>query len=97
MPTLPTLKPQEIPLDSPDSNCRFLPSADKPLVATQAAIRMYSHEVVLACMAVLQQKAEEHQGLDYLQVFEFPDQSENLWFIEDGPGGAITALLPSDY
>jgi hypothetical protein len=38
-----------------------------------------------------------HQGLDYLQLFEDETKSENLWFIEDDPGGAITALLPSDH
>ena len=43
------------------------------------------------------QKADEHQGLDYLQVFHDETKPENLWFIEDGPGGAITALLPSDH
>lgn len=44
----------------------------------------------------LRGKAEVHNGLDYLQVSE-SDKPEPLWFIEDGPGGAITALLPSDY
>ena len=39
----------------------------------------------------------EHGGIDYLQVFTDPAKPEALWFIEDGPGGAITALLPSDY
>jgi len=33
----------------------------------------------------------------YLQVFEDSSRSEPLWFIEDGTGGAITSLLPSDY
>lgn len=42
-------------------------------------------------------EAEQHGGIDYLQVFEDESKSEALWFIEDGPGGAITALLPSDY
>ena len=36
-------------------------------------------------------------GLDYLQVFDDPIKHEKQWFIEDGPGGAITALLPTDY
>ena len=35
-------------------------------------------------------------GIDYLQVFETPDGAR-LWFIEDGEGGAITALLPEEY
>lgn len=75
----------------------FTPSPDKPLVATPAAVQLYSHEVIMACWSVLRQKADEHRGLDYVQVFQSEDHAESLWFIEDGPGGAITALLPSDY
>lgn len=75
----------------------FRPGPDKPFVATRAAIDLYSNEVIITCWQLLRQKAEEHNGLDYLQVFEDETRSENLWFIEDGPGGAITALLPSDY
>ena len=75
----------------------FRPGPDKPLVATPAAIEMYSHDVILACWKVLFQKAIEQQGIDYLQVFEDEFKPESLWFIEDGPGGAVTALLPSDY
>lgn len=75
----------------------FQPGPDKPLVATQAAIAMYSNEIIVACWNVLRQKADEEDGLDYLQIFESDELNENLWFIEDGPGGAITALLPSDY
>jgi hypothetical protein len=94
---LPRLKDQEIPLQHPDSSNRFLPSADKPFLETPPAITAYTEEVIVACLRLLQQKAEQHQGLDYLQVFEDGGKPENLWFIEDGPGGAITALLPSDY
>ena len=99
MEELPSLKQQEIPLDHPDSNYMFQPLADKPFMATPAAIELYSHEVIIACWNTLRQKADEHNGLDYLQVFKSESQqhSSNLWFIEDGPGGAITALLPSDY
>lgn len=75
----------------------FIPGPDKPLVATPAAIALYSHEVIVACWQLLRRKAEENHGLDYLQVFVDETKSENLWFMEDGPGGAITALLPSDY
>jgi len=96
MPTRPTLQPQEIPLDHPDSNNMFRPSPDKPLVATPAAIEAYSRETIVACLRVLQEKANEHDGLDYLQVFQ-SEASENLWFLEDSPGGAISAILPSDY
>ena len=96
MPELPTLKPQEIPLDHPDSNNMFRPGPDKPFVATPAAIEAYSHETIIACLQVLREKADEHSGLDYLQVFQSKSGS-NLWFLEDGPGGAISAILPSDY
>ena len=75
----------------------FVPSPEKPFLATPAAIEMYSHEVILACWQILHRKAQQHRGLDYLQVFEDDTKPEAVWFIEDGPGGAITALLPSDY
>ncbi len=97
MNTPPQLKRQEIPLDHPDSINTFRPGPDKPFLATPAAIEAYSHEVIVACLRVLTLKAEQHGGIDYLQVFEDESKSEALWFIEDGPGGAITALLPSDY
>lgn len=66
-------------------------------MATPAAIKLYQHETIVQCLLTLQRLASEHGGLDYLQVFEDPSKSENLWMIEDGEGGAITALLPSDY
>ena len=97
MAPLPTLKPQEIPFDHPDSNNMFVPTADRPFVVTPSVIRHYTEEVIVACLCVLQAKAVEHDGLDYLQVFAGHGRAEPLWFIEDGPGGAITALLPSDY
>ena len=89
------LKPQEIAFDNPASNCFFRPTPDKPFVATPAALAAYGDEVV-RCLGYLRGMAEAHSGLDYLQVFE-SNKPEPLWFIEDGPGGAITALLPSDY
>lgn len=91
-----TLKSQEIPLDHPDSTNMFLLSAEKPFLATPAAIDLYGDHI-LGCLAVLQAKARQHRGLDYLQVFTDPGKPKPLWFIEDGDGGAITALLPSDY
>ena len=94
---LPILKPQEIPLDDPQSCEMFLPSRAKPFVATPAAIELYGKEKILACLVVLQDAAVANAGLDYLQVFDDPNKDEKLWFIEDGSGGAITALLPSDY
>ena len=75
----------------------FQPGPEKPFVATAIAIDMYTNEVIVACWHVLRELADKHNGLDYLQVFESDDHDENLWYIEDGPGGAITALLPSDY
>ena len=97
MTQLPNLRPQEIPLDDPQSCQMFAPSVAKPFVATPAAIEMYGQQTILACLAVLQEAAVQNGGLDYLQVFSSADRPEKLWFIEDEVGGAITALLPSDY
>jgi hypothetical protein len=93
---LPTLKTQEIPFDDPASVCRFQPSGAKPFLATPAALAAYG-DVILPCLLALQRLAKERDGIDYLQVFTDPKKPEALWFIEDGEGGAITALLPSDY
>jgi hypothetical protein len=92
-----TLRPQEIPLTDPQSCNYFRPAADKPFAATPAALEAFGLETVLACLARLQRQAAIHQGLDSLQVFEDRQSKQRLWFIEDGPGGCITALLPSDY
>lgn len=58
---------------------------------------MYQREVILRCLEVIQQKAEENQGIDYLQVFDGKSlgKPKNLWFVARGEGGAVTALLPS--
>lgn len=96
-PRKPEWQMQEIPFDHGDSTNTFRAGPEKPLVATPAAIEMYSHEVIVDCYRVLQAMAVEHGGLDYLQVFADPDKPEKLWFMEDGEGGAITALLPSDH
>lgn len=92
-----TLKPQEIPLDHPDSCNRFNPSGAKPFLATPAALDAFGQQTIVQCLGVLQTEARKHKGIDYLQVFEEAGTDRRLWFIEDGPGGAITALLPSDY
>lgn len=92
-----TLKPQEIPFDAPGSCFRFQPSSVKPFVATSEAVAMYGQIVIAECLMRLQALVREHNGIDYLQVFECSEKPEPLWFIEDGDGGAITALLPSDY
>lgn len=96
---IPKLKMQEIPYDAEASTNYFQPSPAKPFVSTPAAIREYGPEVVCGCLAILIDLAKRHGGLDYLQVFEDQTRtkSEPLWFIEDGDGGGITALLPSDY
>ena len=90
------LKPQEIPFDHEDSKYMFQPSAEKPFLATPGAIEVY-REKIQECLVTLQNKAQEHNGLDYLQVFEDLSKQEALWIIEDDTGGAITALLPSEY
>lgn len=64
-----------------------------PFLATPGAIEKFGYRQVCECLAVLRKKAEEHGGLDYLQVFK-ANNGETLWFIEDG---AITALLPEEY
>lgn len=92
----PILKTQEIPYDSPESRYMFQPGPEKPFVATPAAIHLY-REAIHRCLSELQEMAQRESGLDYLQVFDDPDKAEALWFIEDDAGGAITALLPSDY
>ena len=91
----PILLQQEPPLDSPESNHSFQPSAEKPFVATAAAIEAYSQQTIIDCLKLLQEQAEMHDGIDYLQVFDDPAEPEKLWIIDDG--SAITALLPSDY
>ena len=92
----PVLKVQEIPYDHPDSRYMFQPRPDKPFLATPAAITMY-RDAIYRCLAQLQGLAQRYRGIDHLQVFDDPEKSEALWFIEDDDGGAITALLPSDY
>jgi hypothetical protein len=92
-----TLKPQEIPLDDPRSSNMFEPSQGKPFLATPAAIDTFGTEAIVRCLAVLRAMAVRFRGIDYLQVFEDRSSGSRLWFIEDGDGGAITALLPSDY
>ena len=90
------LRPQEPPIDHADSCNFFRPSQVKPFVYTPAAFDSFGIVAILAALRYLQQQAQRHSGIDYLQVFETPDGAR-LWFIEDGEGGAITALLPSDY
>ena len=91
------LKNQEIPFDDPRSNYTFSPKASKPFVATSHAVAVFGESTILARLRELQALARTHNGLDYLQVFTSNGNGADLWFIEDGEGGAITALLPEDY
>ena len=90
------LQAQEPPLDHAESCNFFQPSTAKPFVYTPAAFDAVGILAILAALRLLQARALKHGGLDYVQVFERSD-GVRLWFIEDGEGGAITALLPSDY
>jgi len=86
------LQPQETPFDDPTSHFRFR----KPFVSTSAALETFSLPLLLACYRFLHLLADEHHGLDYLQVFvDVDDPDRKLWFIEDAQ--VVTALLPSDY
>ena len=91
------LKKQEIALTDPTSTIMFMPRPDKPFVATRSALDVFGETVILEKLRELQALARQHDGLDYLQVFVNRDGGKDLWFIEDGEGGAITALLPEDY
>jgi hypothetical protein len=89
------LKPQEIPLDDPDSRYFF---TTQPFLATPSALNVYGVEIIASCLVYLQRQAKQYGGLDYLQVFQDTiDSRPALWFIDDGMGGATTALLPEDY
>ena len=89
------LKPQEILIDDPRSKYFF---TTQPFVATPNALNSYGWEVIVRCLTYLQRQARQFNGLDYLQVFEDLEKGRSaLWFIDDGEGGATTALLPEDY
>jgi hypothetical protein len=88
------LVPQEIGLDDPSSRFRF-DRREKQLVATRGALEEFGPGVIEFCIRVLRCRAEEHNGLDYLQVFLIGRDKKKLWFIEDAQ--VITALLPGDY
>ena len=92
-----TLRPQETPFTDRKSAYMFQPSGSKPFRVTPAAQAEFGSETINSCLEDLQQLAREHHGLQYVQVFEEEGTAKRLWFIEDCDGGAITALLPSDY
>jgi hypothetical protein len=91
------LLPQEIPLTDPKSSYFFRPSPDKPFVATTNALDAFGVAMIVSCLSYLQRQAVIHRGLDWLQVFQDSQTHAKLYFIEDGPGGCVNALLPSDY
>lgn len=90
------LQEQEIPFGSPESVNYFVPHSDKLFVATPAALESFTRAELIECLCTLQQLAKEKGGIDYLQVF-IDETRGKLWLLEDGEGGAITAMLPSDY
>jgi hypothetical protein len=69
--------------------------SDKEVTEFRTDLEIFLNEVLDEYF--LQAKARQHNGIDYLQVFEDASKPEPLWFIEDDVGGAITVLLPSDY
>ncbi len=88
---------QEIAFDDPKSTCRFSPSVKKPFLITAGVESTFGAELPFECLTRLLALATYHDGIDYLQVFEIRESGLKIWFIEDGEGGAITALLPSEY
>jgi len=91
------LRPQELPLDHPQSRHFFQPGPEKPLVATPGVRRLYTRDEIAVCLRTLQEAARAANGLEYGQAFDSDEHAENLCFIEDHGEGAITALLPSEY
>ncbi len=83
-------------MDGPGSMYSFLPE-QKPFLVTAAVSQAIPHSVIRACLHQLTLFAKKHGGLDYLQSFKVEGCTESLWFIDDGDGGAITALFPTDY
>jgi len=88
---------QEIQFDDPRSSYQFFPSDKKPFVLTPGAQKAIGKELAFECLTRLYALAKMHSGIDYMQKFEILESGIIVWFIEDGDGGAITALLPSEY
>ena len=85
---------QEPPFDHPDSCCRFRLDGEKRVVATRNASIEFTRNEIRTVLELLQSKAEEHDGLDYLQTFK-DEQGRRLWVIENDE--AITVLIPEEY
>lgn len=64
---------------------------------TPGAEAALGKKLAFECLTRLYALAKLHRGIDYLQKFEILESDITVWFIEDGDGGAITALLPSEY
>ena len=95
MTNLPTLKEQEIAYDDAESHYMFPIDGSKEFYVTERCLREYSLQVIKACWKLLSEKAEEKDGLDYLQIFESDEYVQNLWFIEEP--FTVAAMLESDY
>ncbi len=89
------LKSQEIPYDAPESDNMFDLVNSKRVVVTSAVADLLGDNISQAstCVRRLHEMAQEHRGLDYLQVFE-NDEGVDLWVIEDDE--RITVMTPSD-
>jgi hypothetical protein len=90
---LPVLQDQWLPIDDIASVHQFKLRDGVQLIQTEAAIRMYSAEVIGQCLALLQSKAGNSFGLDYFQVFIDESKPSPLWLIEDKGRKTITARL----
>jgi len=88
------LRQQETPYGAETSRHMF----QRPLVATDGALRTFEWGIIYNAYLELQQLARDQRGLDYVQVFVTDLLSwdgPRLWFVEDAL--AVTALLPSEY
>ncbi|QEG20997.1 hypothetical protein [Mariniblastus fucicola] len=88
---------QEIEFSDKRSSWRFTPSDRKPFLITPGAEQAIGIGLAYECLTRLHGLAKLHNGIDYMQKFEILESDITVWFIEDGDGGAITALLPSEY
>jgi hypothetical protein len=88
---------QEVDFDDDRSICDFRPGEGKPFLITRGVQDEFGISLPSECLSRLMAMASLHDGIDYLQVFEIPELDQKIWLIDDGDGGAITALLPSEY
>lgn len=93
---LPRLSPQRNPFGHPDSKHHFRAEAPHSFEITTGARELYGELIIFGCLNMLHAWAIEQDGLDGRQVFQDDSKLEPLWIIEDGDGGTVTALLPSE-